>query len=331
MNRLIVTGIALVCLQACIPARQFDELKARKERCEEENSTLKAQNLELTTKIKELSEMTKDQAKRIEHLQNDTSSMGIATRRMQALYNELHRSYDQLVENNEKLMASSSAETKKLITQLQSTQEDLLSQETRLKQMERDLNEREKNLNMLTGELTERQKRVAELEEILKKKDSVVVALKNKVSDALLGFEGQGLTVQMKNGKVYVSLDEQLLFATGSTVIDKKGEQALKKLSKVLEQNTDINVLVEGHTDNVPIKGGPIKDNWDLSVMRATAVVRVLTEASAINPVRLTPAGKGEYMPVDPGNSTEARKKNRRTEIILTPKIDELLKVIETN
>jgi chemotaxis protein MotB len=130
---------------------------------------------------------------------------------------------------------------------------------------------------------------------------------------------------------VYVSLEERLLFQTGSTVVDQKGEEALKQLSKVLEKNPDINVLVEGHTDDVPITGGPIKDNWDLSVMRATAVVRILSSNKKVKPSQLTAAGRSEYFPIDKSNTADARKKNRRTEIILTPKLDELLKALESN
>ena len=126
-------------------------------------------------------------------------------------------------------------------------------------------------------------------------------------------------------------MEEQLLFASGSTVVDPRGEEALKKLAEVLEKNTDINILIEGHTDNVPIKGGNIKDNWDLSVLRSTSVVRILTKYAKISPERLMPAGRGEFAPLDKGNTAEARKKNRRIEIILSPKVDELLELLESN
>ncbi len=150
-----------------------------------------------------------------------------------------------------------------------------------------------------------------------------------KVSDALLGFENQGLTVTQKNGKVYVSLDEKLLFKSGSTVVDPKGVSALKNLAGVLEQNPDINVMIEGHTDDVPvISGSTYKDNWDLSALRATSIVRILLEGSSINPQRLTTAGRSQYLPVEIAKTAEARQKNRRTEIILSPKLDELYKLV---
>ena len=148
-----------------------------------------------------------------------------------------------------------------------------------------------------------------------------------------MGFENDGLSVSLKNGKVYVSLEEKLLFGTGSTIVSTSGVNALKKLGQVLERNTDINIMIEGHTDDVPYKSdsGPITDNWDLSVKRATSVVRILLANSSINPKRLIASGRGEFMPIDPAKTTEARRKNRRTEIILTPKLDELFRILENN
>ena len=170
------------------------------------------------------------------------------------------------------------------------------------------------------------------LESILKKKDQATDYLKKKLQDALMGFEGKGLTITQKNGKVYVSMDESLLFSSGKTAVEPKGIEALKNVAKVLEQNADINILVEGHTDDVPMAGkGEIKDNWDLSVIRATSVTKIILQNSKTDPTRITSAGRGEFFPLDRAKTPEARKKNRRTELILTPKLDELLKVLESN
>ena len=206
-----------------------------------------------------------------------------------------------------------------------------MRREEQIKKDSLSLGEREKNLAELRVGLKEKQNRVDELEAILNRTDSSVNSLKKAVSDALVGFENNGLTITKKNGKVYVSMEEKLLFASGSTVVDKKGEDALKEIGKVLEKNKDINVLIEGHTDNVPIAGGTMKDNWDLSVLRATSVVRILMKNASIDPTRLTPAGRGPYLPIDTGSTPEARRKNRRIEIILSPKLDELFKVIGEN
>ena len=160
--------------------------------------------------------------------------------------------------------------------------------------------------------------------------DRILDALRQKVADALMGFEGQGLTVTRKDGKVYVSLDEKLLFKSGSTVVDPNGVCALKQLAVVLAKNPDIDIMIEGHTDDVPFrKGSTVKDNWDLSVLRATSIVRILLDGSGIEPTRLTVAGRGEFLPVDSGQTTEARRKNRRTEIILSPDLSEVFKILE--
>lgn len=317
----IVTGLML---SSCVPSRMHDDLNAKKLKCDEENAQLKAEKLEYATKKEEMERTNKDLTREVNYLKTDTNTMGTANRRLTSLYNELTKSYEQLTSNNEKLLSANQSETKKLIVQLQMTQEELIRKEDSLKL-------REKYLSDLNEQLKSREAKVAELQNILASKDSVVTALKESVTKALLGFNNNGLTIVQKNGKVYVSLEERLLFASGSTVVDPKGEEALKQLAKVLEKNKDINVLIEGHTDNVPIKGGNIKDNWDLSVLRATSVVRILGRSAEVNPIRLTPAGKGEYQPIDTGNSAEARKKNRRIEVILTPQLDELFQVLETN
>lgn len=150
--------------------------------------------------------------------------------------------------------------------------------------------------------------------------------------NALTGFEGNGLSISTKNGKVYVSMDEKLLFKSGSYQVDQRGIQALNQLSSVLAQNKDINVMIEGHTDNVPYNGtGALKDNWDLSVKRATSIVRIIIQNKGVAPKRLTVAGRSKYIPVETNSTSLGRSKNRRTEIILTPKLDELFKILESN
>ncbi len=183
--------------------------------------------------------------------------------------------------------------------------------------------------NQLAADLQKREARLKEVEDILKKRDEATNALKEKLQKALLGFQANGLTVDIKNGKVYVSLTDKLLFPSGSIIIDDKGKQALKQLAEVMNKEPDINMAVEGHTDNKKIKNlGQIKDNWDLSVLRATSVTRYLTEVELVDPHRLTATGKGEFQPVDETDSDEARAKNRRIEIVLTPKLDELYNLI---
>jgi len=185
-------------------------------------------------------------------------------------------------------------------------------------------------INKLAADLQKREARLKEVEDVLRKRDEATNALRDKLQKALLGFQQSGLTVEIKNGKVYVSLTDKLLFDTGSIVIDDKGKQALTELAKVLKSQPEINIAVEGHTDNQKVANlGQIKDNWDLSVLRATSVVRYLTETEKIDSKRLTATGKGQYQPLALSNTPEDRSKNRRIEIVLSPKLDELYDLIK--
>lgn len=323
--------LVVLIFSSCVPSRQFDELQAREKQCNDDLEKLKAENRNLTASNADLGVRVDNLSKENQGLVKDTTNLANAMSRLNGLYNELNKSYDRLISNEEKTIAGSNAETKKLIAQLQEAQEELQKKEDTLNKASRALTEKENYLNELSTTLHARESKISELQSVLDKKDSAVAALKNTVSNALLGFKENGLSVSERNGKVYVSLEERLLFQTGSTVVDKKGEEALKQLAKVLEKNPNIDVMVEGHTDNIPITGGPIKDNWDLSVMRATAVVRILSSNKKVEPGQLTASGRGEYFPIDKANTDEARKKNRRTEIILTPKLDELYKIIRGN
>jgi len=185
-------------------------------------------------------------------------------------------------------------------------------------------------IDKLSADLKRREARLKEVEDILKKRDEATNALKDKLQKALLGFQQSGLSVDIRNGKVYVSLTDKLLFSSGSIIIDEKGKLALQELAKVLKTQPEINISVEGHTDNQKVVNlGQIKDNWDLSVLRATSVVRYLTETEKIENSRLTATGKGEFQPIEEGTSSEIRSRNRRIEIVLSPKLDELYNLIK--
>lgn len=185
-------------------------------------------------------------------------------------------------------------------------------------------------IKKLAADLQRREARLKEVEDILRSRDAATNALKEKLQKALLGFQQSGLAVDIRNGKVYVSLTDKLLFPSGSIVIDEKGRQALAELGKVLKTQPEINISVEGHTDNQRVVNlGQIKDNWDLSVLRATSVVRYLADEQKIESNRITATGKGEYQPIAAGNAADARSRNRRIEIVLSPKLDELYDLIK--
>ena len=325
---LLGTGLLL----SCVPARLLDESKSKLTTCQDELSALKKDSERNSAALVELKEQNEKDRKQIESLKRDTTINGSTQRNLTIKYDKLNALNDQLMERMNRIMAGHDQDNSKLSGDLQLTREQLLKKQDTLRVLETRLNAQRVDLDNLSGELQKREARVKELEDILKRKDQAAADLKKKLSDALFNFENKGLTITQKNGKVYVSMDESLLFASGKTNVQPKGSEALKNVAKVLEQNPDINVMVEGHTDDVPMKGtGDIKDNWDLSVMRATSVTKIMLDNSKIDAKRITSAGRGEFFPLDNAKTPEARKKNRRTEIILTPKLDELLKVLGDN
>ena len=224
----------------------------------------------------------------------------------------------------EKLRNSKSEEEfKSLMAEVHSLQDELMRREDVLFKAERLLLEKQKELDLQNNKMNELNAMIAQKEQKLNE-------IKLLVTNALHGLNGNGLSIEMKNGRIYVSLDEDLLFQSGRWEVDNRGVQALNRLANVLAQNKDIHIMVEGHTDDVPYKGtGNITDNWDLSAKRATSIVRILLNNRDIAPTRITAAGRGEYMPVATGRTADARKKNRRTEIILSPNLDELMKIFE--
>lgn len=325
MKRHLLSPLLIILLLgSCVPARIHNETKAAREACEKDNEKLRASNLELSTRVNEMEARVDELKGRIGNLEADTLRLNEDLRRQKAAFDQLNTTYQDYLRSGAGSAASQEA-TRQLIRDLQKTQEELQSREDELRRKEKALSQKQDSLRISN-------QRLAELERILSQKDEAVKALRNSVANALMGYTENGLSVEMRNGKVYVMMEERLLFATGSIIVDPRGVEAIRDLGKVLEKNPDINVLIEGHTDNVPMKGsGEIKDNWDLSVMRATSVVKILLGNKQIQPLRITAAGRGEFMPVDKANTAEARKKNRRIEVILSPKLDEILKLLETH
>jgi chemotaxis protein MotB len=305
-------------MTSCVSSKKFNQLNSDFQESQtlvqtlkEQNQSLKVQNTELQSK---LDKQLKDNAELTARLDETARNLKYSNENIA----RITKINDELEEQLKSLKTGSSEEIGRLMEKLQQSQSDL--------------QKREDNLKLAQSELEQRTARMKELEDALQQKDEAVKQLRQKVMDALLGFNNKGLTIYEKNGKVYVSLDEQLLFKTGQWEVDPKGQQALADLAEVLAQNPDINVLVEGHTDDVPMRGtGSVKDNWDLSVMRATAVTRILLKNKAVEPKRVTAAGRGEFFPVEDLKTANARKKNRRTEIILTPRLDEIFRILESN
>lgn len=228
---------------------------------------------------------------------------------LQGEYDRLKQECDELQKAYESKLKTNKSEAQKLL---------------------QELNAKENLLRQLEDDLRLREKRVKELEDILQAQRDAVTQLRDKLLKALKGYTDKGLNVYEKDGRVYVSMDEKLLFESGKTNVNREGQKALTELGKVLESDPSLQVVVEGHTDNVPLSGsGPIKDNWELSVLRAASVTRILLENRNIDPKRITPSGRGEFMPVAENETKEGRARNRRTEIIIEPKLDELIRLIK--
>lgn len=194
------------------------------------------------------------------------------------------------------------------------------------------ITERDKLSEMLDREMSELRKKeqiINELQELIKAQNEKVQSLLKNIKDALMGFGSDELSVEEKDGKVYVAMSDKLLFQSGSALVDKRGKEALAKLADVLKVQTDIDVMIEGHTDTKPINTVQFKDNWDLSVIRATSVVRILTKDYGIKPLQIQPSGRGEYMPVATNETAEGRSRNRRTEIIISPKLEKLFELLK--
>lgn len=316
---------------ACIPARQYEELKAKYETCSTERTSLSVANGKLETELNETKASMNSLLKERDLLVADSATLGTSLRRMQVQYDKINKLNDELLKKQAELQKGSEAENLKLMSELQKLQVELQKKEDDLKNLGRELDSKKTSLDKVSTELEKREQRVKELESLIAQKDSASNALKEKVSKALLNFKDKGLTITQKDGKIYVSLEAELLFAKGSTAIDQKGKEAIVALGKVLESQTDITILVEGHTDiDKIIPGSNMKDNWDLSVLRATSVVRLLSENKSLDPKRITAAGRGEYVPLDPDKTEAAKSKNRRIEVILTPNLDELFKILDS-
>ena len=283
-------------MQACVSSRVFNDLEERYANLKLDFETLqqKKDSLNLASL----------------HWNSQSDSLAAVLQKTQIALNRVERSYQQLQKNYALLEKSSDSSIQKAMLE-----------NTKLLQT---IQEKQQQLEL-------RSQRVTELESLMEAQEMALNSLKQKLSDALLNFEGKGLTVEQRNGKVYVSMQNKLLFRSGQWQVGKQGKQALRQLAKVLAENPDIAVLIEGHTDNVPYQGkDPLVGNWDLSTKRATAVVNILLENQAVLPQNLTAAGRSEFIPIGPNSSTEGRAANRRIEVILSPNLDEISTLLNT-
>lgn len=287
-------GLMLGGSSCVVGKKKYEALLKDRNTLDSTLTDLKGKHQDLNNKHTDLGKRLAAEQQRAGQLVRDTATLGANGRTLRGQLAKADQDYNQLMNAN-------------------------------LKQTQ-DLNRKN---SALASNLAAREARVKELEDRIAEKERATKALRDKVAQSLLGFNEKDLTVKVKNGKVYVSLSEQLLFESGRYNVDPKGASALKTLAEVLKKDTTVSVTIEGHTDDVPIRSGTagMKDNWDLSVLRATSIARLLSE-EGVTGAKLIASGRSQYLPLNPARNTEARTQNRRTEIILTPKLDELFKIL---
>ena len=317
-NFLYLIG-CMVVLASCVPQRKYAELEALRNTTLEENKTLRAEADKLVAQNSELLSQRDIFKKEAEQLANDTARLGRDYRQLRTQYDKIIELNDILAAQRTNLLTQTTDENKRLATDLQQLQTVLQKREELATVLEKELKGKELAL-------IEKQRRLDELEKLLSDQQAASTQLKKKLEEALLGFKDKGLTVSEKNGKVYVSMEAKLLFASGSTDVDAQGRKALVDIGKAIESEGTLEIMVEGHTDTDPLNGSAYpKDNWDLSVLRATEVIKILLSTSKVKPSVLSAAGRSEYYPIN----SKDKSKNRRIEIILQPKLDELYKIIQ--
>ncbi|MDG1379882.1 MAG: OmpA family protein [Flavobacteriaceae bacterium] len=315
LNKFFLIITTLVLTISCVSPKVYKNLETKYSNVKKEYDLLsedygKLQNT-LAGLEKSLAGLQADYDKTLQQrnkFQNDFDVLKVS-------YDNLKASYDALEQNSTKAIAENSRKNRELLAQLEAKEQALASESMRLSTLEK--------------ELEARSNRIVELERVIAMKDKAMTNLKNAITKALTDFEGKGLTIEQRDGKVYVSMENKLLFRSGSWAVGSQGRQAVEQLGKVLADNPDIAILIEGHTDNVPYKGNSqLSGNWDLSTKRATAIVNILRENLNIYPENLTAAGRGEYAPIASNDTAEGKAKNRRIEVVLTPKLDELSRLL---
>jgi chemotaxis protein MotB len=307
--------LAMVLTTGCVSKKVYKDLENKYADLKKENREMADQNATLTKEKNELDLKAKDLEDKLAKTIADRDKAAADLAATKNSLDALKGSYNALEKDSNSALESNMKKNRELLAQLEAKEKALAAETERLEK--------------LKSELQERSNRVAELEGKMSAQQASMGALKDKLSKALNSFQGKGLTVEHKNGKVYVSMENKLLFGSGSWTVGSEGRKAVEEVAKVLADNPDISVLIEGHTDNVPYTGGgAVTDNWDLSTKRATAIVTIIRENKKVDPKNLTAAGRSEFAPIAPNETAEGKSKNRRIEIILTPKLDELNKLL---
>ena len=319
MKRIVFGGLLLMGIASCVPAKKYNELLEKEKACSEELAKFKTDALNYEAEAKNFKSKYEVFKEEVNQLKADTTELGANYRKLRAKYDHIIQVNEALETNYNKLQLSGAAETARLTTDLEAKKIELQRREDELLVLEQEMAKKE-------ALLADREERVRELETMIAEQEAATRALKEKVATALRGFENKGLTVVERDGKIYVSMEAKLLFASGSTKIEEGGKQALIELAKVLEPEKELEVIVEGHTDTDALRSSAHpKNNWELSVLRSTSVIEIMLNNSNIDPKQLMAAGRSEFHPVDPND----KAKNRRIEVIISPNLNALYDIIK--
>lgn len=320
---ILLFAIAL-STSSCVSKKVYAELETKFAELKKERNSLADENEQLKNAKNQLETEKSALVTDLDKLKSDFDKLKLERDKLASEYaatsnnlKTLQNSYNALEKNSDEALKANMDKNRELLAQLEAKEKALASEKSRLDKISKDLKDRSD--------------RVAELEGLIAAKEASMKKLKETLSKSLKAFEGKGLTIQQKDGKVYVSMENKLLFESGSWTVGAEGKKAVDLVAKVLGDNPDIAVLIEGHTDNDKINGtigGGVENNWDLSTKRATAIVNILAANPKINKANLTAAGRGEYSPLMSNDSPDGKAKNRRIEIVLTPKLDELTKAL---
>lgn len=318
LKNLILLSVFALLSTSCVSSKLYKELEGKYSNLKSDYDELSSSNNQEILQKKELEQQLSMLQASFEDVQSERDQLLQELAALQKKYDNLDAAYTALEQNSSKSIEENAQKNRELLAQLEAKEQALAAENERLMRLEADMQERAQ--------------RIAELEALISAKDQAMTALKNAISNALTAFEGKGLTIEQRDGKVYVSMENKLLFKSGSWAVGTEGKKAIQQLGKVLGENPDIAVLIEGHTDNVPYSsGGQVANNWDLSTKRATSIIAILSQNENIKLENLTAAGRSEFAPIATNETKEGKSKNRRIEVVLTPKLDEISKLLNTN
>ena len=317
---LLIPIASLLMLSSCLVSKKkFDDQVALANKYLAEKNDCGDKLTAANATIDDLNKQIANLNDEIQKLKDSNASLTDKVQKLDALKKETESICEKVKQKLDEITNASASEKNKLLKDLAQKEKDLIEKSAQLDKLSQDLNERDAKLRSMQA--------------LMARKDSSVQALRKKLTDALLGFNNSELSVSVKDGKVYVSMSDKLLFSTGSFKVDERGKEALKKIAEVLNKQTDINIAIEGHTDNkayVSTTSGPINSNWDLSVMRASNVTKILVDDYKVDPLHITPEGRGQFVPVEKNETAEGRSKNRRIEVVLEPDMKAIMDILNS-